>query len=58
MEQFIYVFDRASRDKLLGDGYTMIQSDDKKNIYVFLNRPEILFTLDGAASIQTNTISL
>lgn len=58
MKKFIYVFDEQSRDQLLKDGFRLIQSDEKKRVYVFLNSPEILFSLNGASCIQTNTISL
>lgn len=58
MEQFVYVFDEETRDKLLGDGFELIQSDEKKKVFVFLNKPEVQFTLNGVKSIQTNMISL
>lgn len=58
MKKFIYVFDEQSRDQLLKDGLRLIQSDEKKRVYVFLNSPEILFSLNGVSCIQTNTISL
>ena len=58
MDRFIYVFDEATRNEMLKNGFEMIQSDEKKRVYVFLNRPEILFTLNGIASVRTNMISL
>ena len=58
MDRFIYVFDEATRNEMLKNGFEMIQSDEKKRVYVFLNRPDKLFTLNGIASVRTNMISL
>lgn len=38
MPAFIYVFDEEGRDRLLALQYEMLKCDDKKSIYVFLNK--------------------
>lgn len=53
MEKFVYVFDEASRDRLLALRYKMLAGDSGRHIYVFLNdggqlafsTEEIRFTL-------------
>lgn len=49
--KFIYVFGKEDCEMLLRHGYVMIQSDEKKNLYVFENKNELDF-----ASIQCNAI--
>ena len=34
---FIYVQSKEDRDMLLAHGFTMIQEDDARSLYVFLN---------------------
>lgn len=46
MGKFIYVFDNSARDKLLAEGYVLLNTDAKQQIYVFENNPDLKFDLD------------
>ena len=37
MDKFIYVFSKLDRDWLINHGYTMFQSNEDKDMYVFIN---------------------
>lgn len=37
MDKFIYVFSKPDRDWLIKHGYTMFQSNENKDMYVFIN---------------------
>jgi len=48
MEKFIYVFDTASRDELVGAGFLLLKSDERNSIYVFGADDRMSFALaDG-----------
>lgn len=46
--KFIYVFERNARDKLLAEGYKLIKSDERQNVFVFENRETHTFSEDFA----------
>lgn len=58
MEQFIYVFSEEDRDKLLERYYALLKSDDERKVYVFMNRPEMLFTLESISFILSDELNL
>lgn len=57
MDMFTYVFDEQARDALVEKGFTLIKSDDRNHIYVFLNKPEMSFALRGIKSVNSDTLS-
>lgn len=55
MDQFIYVFDLDSKNKLLDQGYCLLQETDK--LYIFENKPSMQFDLlDKSKYIYNNTL--
>ena len=40
---FIYVFDKQARDMLLADGFHLLKSDERNEIYVFVNQEQFIF---------------
>ena len=57
MCKFIYVFKKDIRDELLSCGYTLIKSDDLKNIYVFENTNNICFSLNKSDYVYSDTMT-
>ena len=56
--KFLYVFDVGSRDKLLKAGYTMLASDEKNAIFVFIGDSSAkIFTLDDVEHVYSNTLT-
>ena len=48
MENFIYVFDTASRDELVAAGFLLLKSDERNSIYIFSADDRMSFALaDG-----------
>lgn len=45
MEKFLYVFSKDDRDLLIAAGYTLLKSDDKNDLYVFVNQTNMTFDL-------------
>ena len=43
MDRFIYVFDTAARDWLLGAGFLMLKADERYSLYVFANDGTLRF---------------
>lgn len=54
MQNFIYIFDTAARDRLLEAGFLMLKKDEENSIFIFANddterfsalRPEFSYVL-------------
>lgn len=45
MDKFIYVFSKLDRDWLINHGYTMFQSNEDKDMYVFINDGRMDFSI-------------
>ena len=58
MEHFLYVFSKEDRDTLLALDYSLIKSNEEKNIYVFENRSELHFDLNKVSVVPSNTLTL
>lgn len=60
-EKFLYVFDKASRDKLLAAGLKLIASYEKKDTYVFANElddaKKKTFSLDDVTFFPSNKLT-
>lgn len=56
-DKFIYVFDTASKDKLLRAGFVLLKEDQANNIAVFVNDERLSFALDDVIHISMNTLS-
>ena len=57
MQNFIYVFDEEARDTLLGQRYTLLKSDEKKKIYVFVNEERRNFACAGVGYVISDTLT-
>lgn len=56
--KFIYVFGKEDCDMLRNRGYVLIQSDEKKNLYVFENKNELDFSSIQCNAIFSDTLTL
>ena len=54
MEKFLYVFSKEDRDLLIADGYTLLKSDDKNDLYVFVNQTNMNFDLIDPSDAMAN----
>lgn len=57
MACFLYVFSKNERDALLSLNYTLIKSDDTKNIYVFENDESLRFDSDKVKAVYSDTLT-
>lgn len=57
MANFIYVFSKDERDKLLSLNYKMLKADEVKNTYVFLNKEQQNFSADDFKFALSNTLT-
>lgn len=53
---FLYVFDKDARDALAKMGFQLFQSDDRQNIYVFLNSLALDANAAGVAFIESDSL--
>ena len=56
--KFIYIFDEKSKDKLLSKGYELFSSDEKKHVYMFLNKEGMEFSDAGITYVISNQMTL
>lgn len=57
MPAFIYVFDEEGRNQLLALQYEMLKCDDKKSIYVFLNKERQDFSSNDFKFALSDTLT-
>lgn len=57
MEKFLYVFNKAARDKLLEANYRLLKSDEQNEMYVFANQIDMTFALADISFIRSNTLT-
>ena len=57
MDKFIYVFSKLDRDGLINHGYTMFQSNENKDMYVFINDGRMDFSNQEIRFALSNTLS-
>lgn len=57
MEKFLYVFNKEARDRLLSANYTLLKSDEKNEVYVFVNQMDMAFALADISFIRSNTLT-
>ena len=59
MDRFIYVFDTAARDRLLGAGFLMLKADERNSLYVFANDGAMSFAevLDVVGYVLSDTLT-
>ena len=57
MENFLYVFDKESRDELLSIGFRLLKSDNKNEVYVFANQMEMAFELSDVSFVRSDTLT-
>lgn len=57
MEKFLYVFSKDNRDLLIAAGYTILKSDDKNDLYVFVNQANLAFDLADMYFVRSNVLT-
>lgn len=57
MENFLYVFDKESKDELIAAGFKLLKHDKKNDIYVFANRMDMAFALADISFVRSNTLT-
>lgn len=57
MEKFLYVFSKDNRDLLIAAGYTLLKSDDKNDLYVFVNQANLAFDLADMYFVRSNVLT-
>ena len=55
--KFIYVFDAATRDKLLEIGYQLLKTDESQKIYIFENKDELNFASGDFSFVLSDTLT-
>lgn len=56
MQNFIYVFDKDARDKLLAMQYEMLVQHSNDRIFVFLNKDRVDFAANDFQFALTDTL--
>ena len=54
---FIYVFSKDERDKLLSLNYKLLKVDEVKQVYVFLNKEQQNFSSDNLKFALSDTLT-
>lgn len=54
---FIYVFDADAKNKLLEMQFVMLKSDDKNNVYIFVNDDNKNFVVDDIPYVISDTLT-
>lgn len=54
---FIYVFDADAKNKLLEMQFMMLKSDDKNNVYIFVNDDNKNFVVDDIPYVISDTLT-
>lgn len=57
MQSFIYVFDKEARDALLKMQYELLKSDEKKEIFVFVNKERQNFACASIGYALSDTLT-
>ena len=57
MYNFIYVFTKSDRDRLLSLGFTILKADESTDIYVFVNNGQQKFTVDDMKFALSDTLT-
>lgn len=57
MEKFLYVFSKDDRDLLIAAGYALLKSDDKNDLYVFVNQMNMNFDLLDMAFVRSDVLT-
>lgn len=57
MDNFIYVFTKSDRDRLLSLGFTILKADESTDIYVFVNNGQQKFTVDDMKFALSDTLT-
>lgn len=57
MEQFLYVFEEEARDKLLAEGFVLLKSDNKSDVYIFANKTDMNFELVDITFVRSDVLT-
>lgn len=57
MNNFIYVFSIADKERMVNLGYTLISADDSGERFTFLDKDDYNFDLSGIRCVRGNTLT-
>lgn len=57
MERFLYVFEEGARDKLLAEGFVLLKSDNKNDVYIFANKTDMNFELVDITFVRSDVLT-
>ena len=58
MSRFIYVFNADDKDVLAKNGFMLLSSDERNNVYVFAQRPEMTLCLADIQYMESDELTL
>lgn len=58
MSKFIYVFSSDIKERLISEGFILIQEDKTKDIYIFENREKTSLSFDNIECVFSNILTL
>lgn len=57
MYKFIYVFTKEISDSLVAQGFDLVKSDEKNNVYIFENNPKLRLVFSKKDFALSNTLT-
>lgn len=58
MKEFIYVFSKENRDKMLDLGFVLLKNDEKNSVFVFKSNEKLAFELFTIKDfVESNTLT-
>lgn len=54
---FLYVIDTKSRDKLISLGYKLLKEDNKRSIWIFVNKENLTFNSADVSCVVSDTLT-
>ena len=54
---FLYVMDTESRDQLLSLGFELLKENDKKTVWVFVNKPDQTFDVVNVPCVVSDVLT-
>ena len=56
-EKFIYAFDKETKDRLISQGYHLLNENEVTNTYIFANNMNLQFSVDNKNIVFSNTLA-
>ena len=54
--QFLYVFSRSDRERMLNAGFPLLMEDSDNSVYVFRDVDSLSFALEDISYLRSNSI--